>query len=71
MIEISQCPACGGDAIREVQRDIERQSGGQAYTAPQVTFHECPDCGERIYGPEATRKIQAHSPAFAKTPAAR
>jgi predicted RNA-binding Zn-ribbon protein involved in translation (DUF1610 family) len=33
---------------------------------PNLEFYECPDCGERIYDRDAMRKIEAHSPAYAK-----
>ncbi len=29
---------------------------------PNLTFHECPDCGEQVYGPEAMARIEAHRP---------
>ncbi len=44
---------------------------GQPYVVPDLEFHECPACGEQLYGPEAMRKIQAYSPAYAKRRAAR
>ena len=37
---------------------------GQRYTVPRLEFHECPDCGEKIYEPAAMRRIEAASPAF-------
>ena len=37
---------------------------GQRYIVPNLEFHECPDCGEKIYDPEAMRKIEAVSPGF-------
>jgi YgiT-type zinc finger domain-containing protein len=39
---------------------------GQAYVVPDLEYHECPDCGERVYDPQAMRKIEAISPAYAK-----
>lgn len=40
---------------------------GQTYVVPDLEYHECPDCGERVYDPQAMRKIEAHSPAYVKT----
>jgi len=68
MLDISLCPSCGSSRIGEVQRDVTREFEGQTYTVPQLTFYECPDCGEAAYDPEAVRKLEAHSPAFSKTP---
>lgn len=31
-----------------------------------VSFHECPDCGERVFDREAMRRIESRSPAFVK-----
>ena len=66
-MKITLCPSCGSSRIREVQRDVTRDFQGQAYSVPQLSFYECPDCGERAYDPQAVRKLQAHSPAFTKT----
>jgi YgiT-type zinc finger domain-containing protein len=64
MIRHKTCPTCGSKRIRLVRRDLTRTFRGQSYKVPRVQFHQCPDCGEEIYSPEAVRKIQAHSPAF-------
>ncbi len=67
MINISQCPSCNSGRIRKVQHDVTREFGGQTYSVPQLTFYECRECGEKIYDPEAVRKIEEYSPAFART----
>ncbi len=66
MFKISECPTCGSKAIWFVRVDWKSEFKGQTYTVPDLEFHECPDCGERLYGPEAMRKIEQHSPAYAK-----
>jgi YgiT-type zinc finger domain-containing protein len=65
MIKITICPTCGSDKIKKVQRDWTGEFKGQAYTVPDLEFYECADCGEEVYEPEAMRKIEAYSPAFA------
>lgn len=60
MFEITRCPSCGSKKIKKVRKAVRGRFKGRPYTAPNVEFHECPDCGERIYGPEAMRKIEAH-----------
>ena len=66
MVEITNCPSCGSDQIRKVCRTWRGTFEGQRYSVPRLTFHECPDCGENVYGREAMRKIEARSPAYRK-----
>ena len=66
MIQITICPSCGTDKIKRVQRDWTSEFQGQTYTVPNLEFYECTYCGEEVYDPQAMRKIEAHSPAFAK-----
>ena len=69
MIKITICPSCGSKRIKKVRRNLARDFRGQTYVVPDLEFHECPNCGEKIYDREAMRKIEAHSPAFAKAKA--
>ena len=69
MIKITICPSCGSKRIKKVRRNLARDFQGQTYVVPDLEFHECPNCGEKIYDREAMRKIEAHSPAFAKAKA--
>jgi YgiT-type zinc finger domain-containing protein len=64
---ISVCPSCGSKKIKKVRRKWTGDYRGQVYAVEGLKFHECPDCGEKVYGREAMRLIEAHSPAFAKT----
>lgn len=66
MIKITSCPTCGSKKIKKVQKNLTRSFQGKTYTVPNLEFHECPDCGERLYDRDAMRKIEAHSPAYAK-----
>jgi YgiT-type zinc finger domain-containing protein len=67
MIQITVCPSCGRGNIKKVRRDWTGEFRDRPYTVPDLEFYECPDCGERIYDRTAMRKIEAHSPAFART----
>jgi hypothetical protein len=67
-LEITRCPTCGSDHIKQVCRDWTGAFHGQAYIVPALTFCECSVCGERVFEREATAKIQTYSPAFAKGP---
>src|SRR3990172_9458535 len=69
-LRITECPTCGG-AIREVRRDYKRKFRGREYVVPDLTFYECPVCGERVFDREAMRRIEAISPAFRNGPAHR
>ena len=63
MVRISRCPTCGSRRIKLVRRDWQDSAAGETYTVRGLEFHECPDCGEKLYSPEAMRKIEAVSPA--------
>jgi YgiT-type zinc finger domain-containing protein len=67
MFEISSCPGCGSQGLRRVCRDLEAEYQGDAYRVERLEFFECPDCGGTLYPREAMRRIEAQSPAFAKT----
>jgi hypothetical protein len=45
---------------------VTRRYKGRSYVVPDLEFHECPACQEKLYGREAMRRIEAHSPAFAR-----
>lgn len=66
MPTIKSCPTCGSARIKRVCRTLRRVYNGRPYAVPNVEFYACPDCGENLFDPEATDKIQAHSPAFLK-----
>jgi YgiT-type zinc finger domain-containing protein len=66
MIRITICPSCGSNKIKKVLRNWTDEFQGKTYTVPNLEFHECPDCGEKVYDPQAMRKIQSYCPAFAK-----
>ncbi|MBI1785152.1 type II toxin-antitoxin system MqsA family antitoxin [Candidatus Sumerlaeota bacterium] len=63
---LKTCPTCGKKRLKRVTRDLKEQFHGVTYVVPKVVFHECSDCGEQLYGPEAMRKIEACYPANVK-----
>lgn len=69
MIHLKACPTCRSRRIKRVRRTVTRTSRGKRYTVPQLTFHECPDCGEQVYSPEAMERIEAHRPKRGKAAA--
>ncbi|MBI4559362.1 MAG: YgiT-type zinc finger protein [Candidatus Hydrogenedentes bacterium] len=66
MVTIRKCPACGSKKIKHVRGRWRGDYAGEKYTVPNLDYYRCPDCHERVYPPEAMRKIQAHSPAYSK-----
>ena len=66
-LQITICPSCGSTKIRKVRRNWSGCFQGRSYTVRSLEFYECPVCGEKVYDRQAMRKIERHSPAFAKT----
>ena len=60
MLMIRTCPTCGSKRIRLVRRAITENFAGETYRVPSVPIHECPDCGERLYGREAMHKLESY-----------
>ncbi|MGD0654014.1 MAG: type II toxin-antitoxin system MqsA family antitoxin [Thermoguttaceae bacterium] len=67
MKTILTCPSCGSNRIEKVRRNWQGEYQGHKYTVENLEFHECPDCGEKVYDREAMRAIEAQSPAFSKS----
>jgi YgiT-type zinc finger domain-containing protein len=63
---ITICPSCGSRAIKKIRRNWTGKVKGQTYVVPNLEYYLCPQCGETVYDRQAMRKIEAHSPAFAK-----
>jgi YgiT-type zinc finger domain-containing protein len=66
MLRIAICPTCGSNKIEKVRRNWSGNFQGRSYTVPSLEFYECPMCGERVYDRQAMRKVEEHSPVFAK-----
>jgi YgiT-type zinc finger domain-containing protein len=62
MRNIKICPTCGHRHVHPVKRDVECNFRGVVYTARAIEFHECPDCGEKLYDREAMRKMESSRP---------
>lgn len=63
------CPSCGSKRIRAVRRTLERTSRGKTFTVPNLSFHECPACGEQVFSPDAMAKIESRRPKRGKAAA--
>jgi len=64
MLKITICPTCGSRKIHPVRKDFHGEFRGKPYIARDVAFHECPNCGEKLFGPEAMKKIEEARPKF-------
>lgn len=67
MIDVRTCPTCGSKRIRRVCRPVTRTFKGRTYEVPGLEFHECPDCGENLYGREAMHKLESYHPKLKAT----
>jgi YgiT-type zinc finger domain-containing protein len=67
MVEITVCPSCGSNKIKRVRRNWTDEFEGKSYTIPALAFYECPACQEQLFDREAMRRIEAISPAFARS----
>jgi len=70
-LSISTCPSCGSSAIRGVKGNWSGNFRGKKFMVPALEYFTCPNCLEKIYPPEAMRRIQASSPAYSKPRPAR
>jgi YgiT-type zinc finger domain-containing protein len=70
-MDIIHCPSCGSSKIKKVRGPVSHEFEGDTYTVPGITYHACPECGERVYDGQALNKMQAASPAFRGTLTAR
>ncbi len=62
---VSRCPTCGSPAIKKVRGGWSGTYHGETYAVKALEYYSCPDCHEKVYPPEAMRKIQRASPAYA------
>jgi YgiT-type zinc finger domain-containing protein len=60
-LKLTVCPTCGSKNIKKVRKTVTGTRHGKRYSAPDVEFYECPECGERVYDPLAIKQIEKHS----------
>ena len=60
-LKLTICPNCGNKNLKKVRKAVNGARQGKRYSAPDVEFYECPDCGERIYDPAAIGQVEEHS----------
>jgi YgiT-type zinc finger domain-containing protein len=60
-LKLSTCPTCGNKNLKKVRKAVTGTRQGKRYSAPNVEFYECHDCGEKIYDSSAIEQIEQHS----------
>lgn len=70
-LSISTCPSCGSSAIRKIKGKWSGNFRGKKFTVAALEYFDCPNCHEKVYPPQALRRIQESSPAYAKSRAVR
>ena len=68
---VSACPSCSSPAIRKVKGKWTGSYKGMSYTVEALEYYTCPNCQEKVYPPEAMRRIQEVSPAYTRPRRAR
>jgi len=61
---VSVCPTCGSHRIKRVRGKWGGSYQGESYEVAHLEYYSCPDCGEKVYPPEAMRRIQQASPGY-------
>ena len=56
---LGRCPTCGSERVIRVTEDVEFKLRGRAHRFKAVEHERCEECGERIFGIEASRRFDA------------
>lgn len=65
-LTITACPTCQSPNIEKIAGPWSGSYEGGSYEVKNLEYFACPDCGEKVYPPEAMRRIQACSPAYSR-----
>ena len=60
---ITVCPNCGETEIARIRG---KWTSGKGYEISDLEYFACPDCGEKVYTPQAMRRIEQVSPAYSR-----
>jgi YgiT-type zinc finger domain-containing protein len=55
---IRRCPTCGSRRIRRQIMTIKATVRGKTATVPGLELEVCPDCGEKLFDLEASRRME-------------
>jgi YgiT-type zinc finger domain-containing protein len=59
MKPIKTCPICGHKKVRRIVSDVDFSLGTKTIRVPQLSYDQCPNCGERFFDADASEKIDA------------
>lgn len=51
------CPTCGGGRVRQVIEPVVLTIAGVTFRLERVPHERCDDCGERVFGLEASKRL--------------
>jgi len=63
---LTKCPVCDSPDIHQTEGSVERKIHGELIIIPSVKYWVCPDCGEKIFFPEAMRTMDDYVKAKCK-----
>ena len=52
-----RCPFCKVDMVEIEAGEMELKVGGRLYLVRNVSYEECPLCGERVISPEVSQRL--------------
>jgi len=52
-----RCPLCKVDMVKIEAGEMELKVGGRLYLVRNVSYEECPLCGERVISPEVSQRL--------------
>lgn len=52
-----KCPACHENMVEKKRGEIELRIDGRLYLVRNISFEECPVCGERVLSPNVGQQI--------------
>lgn len=63
---VSVCPTCNSRRIKRIRGRWGGSYRGKSYEVAALEYYSCPNCGEKVYPPEAMRRIQDASPGYTR-----
>jgi len=58
---IRHCPTCGSGRIRRQTVTVTASIRGKRVRVPDLELELCPDCGEKLFDLEASRRMEEQS----------
>ena len=56
------CPTCGSRKIQKLATDFRGRIGTRIVSLPKLERHECPACGEILFGYDSMKRIEESRP---------